>query len=255
MKLFKLKYLFVFLFTVSVFHLTGAECDEDDNPVAGINEAALGKWTSTSFPGETQYLYITTDSISVWIKEDGSSCYDLEFSANYTATSSSLTITVPGEGTQIVTYTVSGTTMTVIAPDGEGGTDNIVFTKTDFDPSTFIICVDLEGTWQNNTEPTEYLKIVDEDTYEIWNDLGSCYEKYVTDSYTFDQVTKTGIAQIGDAVGGEGDITYNEGNNTITVTYTPVQQPASGQLEIIPEESYTYSSVTDIDFYSNECSN
>jgi hypothetical protein len=34
MKAKNLRYLLVFLFTISIFHLTGAECDEDDNPVA-----------------------------------------------------------------------------------------------------------------------------------------------------------------------------------------------------------------------------
>ncbi len=252
MKIFRLKYLFVFLFTISVFHLTGAECDEDNNTVTGINEAALGKWVSTTFPGETQYLYITTDSISVWIKEDSKPCYNLEFSSKYTGNATTLTISIPDQGSQNVSYSINSDTLTVIPPDGDGGKDTVDFTKTDFDPTTFLICSNLDGTWQNTMKPNEYLEIVDEN-YEIWLNSGSCYSLEEQDSYTFDQDTKTGTIQISGAVDGEGDITYNEGNNTITIIYTPIAQQASQQLEITQDETNTYSKVSDIDFYNNEC--
>jgi hypothetical protein len=131
MKNSRLKYLFVFLFTISVFHLTGAECDEDESPTgsSGVDEAAIGKWVSTTFPGETQYLYITTDSISVWIKEDSKPCYNLEFSSKYTGNATTLTISIPDQGSQNVSYSINSDTLTVIAPDGDGGKDTVDFTK------------------------------------------------------------------------------------------------------------------------------
>lgn len=364
MKHYRLKYLFIFLFSISLFHLTGASCDEDDNPTgsSGIDEAAIGKWSSTTIPGETQYLEITSDSISVWVKLTSSNCTNFVFKSNYSATNSSMTIPYTDEGSQTVTYTVSGDTLTVVAPDGEGGTITLVFYKFDFDPSTFNycslavqgkwkstsyqgetqyllitsdsittwikedekpcyekmftssysidystmtipntdegsitvtfsisndtltvlapdgeggyetiifvayefnvadltpLCINLEGTWQNDEAADDYLEVVDEDTYRSWDyeSGSSCYILNEQESYTFDQLSKTGTFQTQEAITGQGTFKYDEVNQTISIEY--ISNNSSGQsinskIEIVQDTvRNTYNKVSDINF--NEC--
>lgn len=216
-----------------------------------INQDAIGKWISDTDTTDT-WLEITNDSITVWEQEAGENCTELEFKSSYTSTDTSFTIANTGDGPQVVNYSISVDTMRVEVQE-EGGVIIMNFVRSNFDPSTFIICVDLEGTWQNMDYPSEYLEIVDENTYQIWSESGgSCYNLDDGNSYTFNHQTKTGTAQIDDADSGEGTITYNEINQTITVRYSRTSIVTSG-LEVVEDVVIIFQKVTDIDFEANQC--
>ena len=215
------------------------------------NQDVIGKWISDTDTTDT-WVEITNDSITVWEREAVENCTELEFKSSYTATDTSLIIANNGDGPQVVKYSISVDTMRVEVQE-EGGVIIMNFVRDYFDPSSFIICLDLEGTWKNMDDPSEYLEVVNHDTYELWSTSdGTCYNRDDRDSYTFDHQTKTGIAQIGDADSGEGTITYDENNHTITVRYSRTSIVTSG-LEVVKEVVITYEKVTDIDFEANQC--
>jgi len=258
MKKFNFKYIYVFLFTLGVFYLTGTGCDDDEsvtNPSDTQKQAFIGKWVSNSEPEETDYLLITSDSIKVWVKEDVKTSYNLLFSSGYSATSDSLTILNTNDGKQVVKYTISNDSMTVVMLDNNEWPDKLIFTKMDFDTARFSKMT-LVGTWQDSDEDSEYVEVVDEDTYQIWKKSGDCYNKNVENDYSFDKEAKTGTVKIDDADGGKGQIKYKQivDGETLIVTYTQTsRQEVASKLNGIFEVTKTYLKVVNIDFEGKKC--
>ncbi len=282
MKAKNLRYLLVFLFTISIFHLTGAECDEDNNTVTGIDEAAIGQWVTVEIDTNTfhlvgssenikssndhinvsfeidttiTYLDITPSKLSVWEKKSDEPCARYLFASTYSATGSSLTISNTNGGQQQVSYSVDGDNMTVIVPGIEGL--KIVFDTLNFSRQTFSVnelmpyCI--SGIWKFISNDSIFIEVDDDEVYTKWKDTGSCYNfensglisiNYSENSGSFNNYNQ----------GSTADIYYN-GNDTLIIN------PLSGinslleakKIEIPLPDTCVRVTDTFIDFEVSQC--
>jgi hypothetical protein len=264
MKLFKLKYLFVFLFTISVFHLTGAECDEDESPTgsSGVDEAAIGKWVSTRNDTVKRWMEITKTNITVyelWNEEgDG---WPLQLYAQKVIDGTYLT---PYQDTIRVDF--FGTKLNIGISVNSGVTPKTLnfsipvlnevlnFEEGEFTPdSTFNVNPELIGTWKN-IKAEEYLNVINYDDYKLWVMGEGCYNNVQSNSYEFTSQF-SGIYYADDLDGGEGSFTYKE-NDTLILEYYPLTANfnLNSKLEVFnPPDTDTLIKVSDNDFEGNEC--
>lgn len=259
------KYLLVLLLTLSVFHLTGAECDEDDTPTgeSGTNQALISKWISTTNDTVKRWMEITDNTIKIYElwKETGEPWPDQLFAQEVIdgeyQTPYEDTITVNFLGNQLnvgfsVNTGVTPKTLKLVVPAYNN--DVLDFDAGDFTlGTTFKENPNLIGTWKN-VEAEEYLRIVDFSEYEIWVKNNDCYMQVQSDDYEFTSQFK-GEYDASDLQGGKGSFEYNETNGKITITYTPLATSNSGSaLEIVEsQQTDIFEKVTDIDFEASEC--